>query len=142
MGDSGLSPYRFGAALLVARCWALGAALLLAGCALQADPDLSSPTRLQSEPPDMPYAPCASEFEVGGFTIERGVDYTSVEGKVYEAITPNRVAQLELREGECQLLSLPSFTCNPACPVSSQTCGPDGTCLPLPQTRSVGTVQV
>lgn len=135
------SSYRFGAPLGVALLLTLHP-LLFAGCAAEEAPDLSSPTRLQSEPPDMPYAPCASEEQVGEFTIERGPDYTSVEGKVYDATTPNRVAQLEARDGECQLLSLPAFSCNPACPVSTETCGPDGLCLPLPQPRSVGAVHV
>ena len=130
------SPYRFGAPLVAV----LALNLLLAGCATEEGPGPSP--ELESEPPDMPYAPCASEQQVGEFTIERGLDYTSVEGKVYDAVTPNRVAQLEAREGECQLLSLPAFLCNPGCPVSTETCGPDSRCIPLPQPRSVGAVQV
>jgi hypothetical protein len=133
------SPYRFGAPLLAALPLA---ALLLAGCASEEAPSPFSPTQLQSEPPDMPYAPCASEQQVGEFTIERGPDYTSVDGKVYDAITPNSVAQLLASEQECQLLSLPTFTCNPACAVSTETCGSDGLCMPLPLPRTVGAVHV
>jgi len=128
------SPYRFGAPLLAV----LPLTLLLAGCASEESPG----PELQSEPPDMPYTPCASEQQVGEFTIERGEDYTSVGGKVYDAITPNRVAQLEAREGECQLLALPAFLCNPGCAVSTETCGADSRCMPLPQPVTVGAVHV
>jgi hypothetical protein len=97
---------------------------------------------LLSAPPDMPYTPCASEQRVGEFLIERAEDYTSAEGKVYDAITPNRVAQPQASEGDCQLLQLPAFACSPACPVSTETCGADSQCVPLPQPRTVGQVQL
>jgi len=132
------SLYRFGAPL----CAVPALSLWLVGCATEQSPGPGGGSELQGEPPDMPYAPCASERQVGEFTIERGADYTSVEGKVYDAITPNRVAQLEAREGECQLLALPAFLCNPGCPVSTETCGADGHCMPLPQPVAVGAVHV
>jgi hypothetical protein len=134
---AGSSPYRFGALLLRAP---LLAALL--ACSAEEKGTMPPAPVLLSTPPDMPYAPCASEEQVGEFTIERGEDYTSVEGKVYDAVTPNRIAQVQAREGECQLLALPAFSCTPACPVSTETCGADGHCQPLPLPRTVGTVQV
>lgn len=97
---------------------------------------------LLSLPPDLPYAPCAGERRVGEFLIERAEDYTSVEGKVYDAVTPGRVPQLERSEGECQLFSLPVYTCSPGCPVSTEACSAEGRCVALPQPRTVGAVQV
>ncbi len=112
-------------------------------CGCSDDKESRAPSNvLLSAPPDLPYAPCASEQLVGEFTIESAEDYTSVEGKIYDAPSPGRVAQVQLSEGECQLLSLPLYVCNPACPVSTETCSAEGQCVALPRPRVVGDVQV
>lgn len=113
----------------------------LSACSEEQD-DMQPPSQLQSEPPDLPYAPCDSEQRVGEFIVETAEDYTSIEGKVYDAVTPNRVPQLLASEGECQLLSLPQYSCTPACPVSTETCSVEGSCVPLPQPRTLGDVHV
>lgn len=118
------------------------AALLGALIACSGEQDGVKPSALLSVPPELPYAPCPSERQVGEFRIERAEDYTSVEGKVYDSVTPNRVARLLASEGECQLLSLPVYSCEPACPVSTQTCSAEGACIPLPQPRTLGDVRV
>lgn len=113
----------------------------LSACSDDNESRAPSPVLL-SQPPDMPYAPCPGERRVGEFLIERAEDYTSVEGKVYDGVTPGRVPQLEASEGECQLLSLPVYSCSPGCPVATETCSAEGHCVALPQPRTLGAVQL
>lgn len=91
---------------------------------------------------ELPYAPCPSASDVGGFVIELGDGFTSVGGQVFDAVKPSLVP-LELeREGDCRLTTLPNLLCDPSCPASTQTCGEDNQCRPLPVAHSVGTVSV
>lgn len=91
---------------------------------------------------ELPYAPCPAESDVGGFSIELGDGFTSVDGKVFDSVTPSLVPQLIASEGDCRLVALPNLLCDPACPSSTETCGPGNQCMPQPVARSVGTVSV
>lgn len=91
---------------------------------------------------DLPYAPCSSETDVGGFIIELGADFTSVGGRVFDRVNPGLVPTTLMSEGDCRLVTLPNLLCDPACPASAQTCGPGNQCVPLPVGRSVGDVTV
>ena len=91
---------------------------------------------------ELPYAPCPIESGVGEFLIELGADYTSVEGQVFDGVVPGFVPAELMSEGVCRLVTLPTLSCDPACPASTQTCGADNQCLPLPVAHDVGTVTV
>jgi hypothetical protein len=90
----------------------------------------------------LPYAPCPIESNVGEFLIELGADFTSVEGKVLDGVTPSLIPTELASEGECRLVTLPNLLCDPACPASTETCGANNQCLPLPAAHDVGTVSV
>lgn len=87
------------------------------------------------------YAPCAQESHVGGFDIILGDGFTSVQGQVYNAITPSRVVDTLGTNGACTWVKAPSLVCNPACP-TNQTCGAGNVCVDSPVAQDVGTVTV
>jgi hypothetical protein len=91
---------------------------------------------------ELPYAPCPAASDLGGFAIELGDGFTAVDGRVFDAVTPSLVPSELQSEGDCRLVTLPNLLCDPACPASTQTCGENNQCLPLPVARSVGTVSV
>lgn len=91
---------------------------------------------------DLPYQPCSDETAVGGFRIELADSYTLVQGQVFDAIEPARVPVEVMTSGECRLLLPPSLLCEPGCAFSTETCGPQGQCLPLPIAHDLGTVNV
>lgn len=91
---------------------------------------------------ELPYEPCPAESGVGEFLIELGDGFTSVEGKVFDGVTPSLVPSELASGGECRLVTLPNLLCDPGCPVSTQTCGIDNQCQPLPVAQNVGTVAV
>jgi hypothetical protein len=90
----------------------------------------------------LPYEPCPIETNVGEFSIELGPDFTSVEGKVLDGVTPSLIPTELASGGECRLVTLPNLLCDPACPASTETCGTNNQCLPLPVAHDVGTVSV
>jgi hypothetical protein len=90
----------------------------------------------------LPYAPCADEARVGGFTIVLAPDYTSVEGKVSDGPLPAQITDELARLGDCRLLKERVDACAPACPVATQFCGRDGQCVPLPQAHDLGPATV
>lgn len=125
--------------------------LLLAGaCGSEAEPGESPPGGGGSgaagatsvDVANLPYAPCADETRVGEFVITLAPEFTSVEGKVVDSVTPSLVPEQLESEGECRLVRLPNLLCDPGCPASTQTCGPGNQCLPLPVALDVGTVSV
>lgn len=87
------------------------------------------------------YAPCRQETHVGGFDIILGDGFTSVQGQVYNAITPSRVLDTLGTNGSCTWVKAPSLVCNPACS-TSQTCGAGNVCVDAPVAQDVGTVTV
>src|SRR5688572_10840659 len=91
---------------------------------------------------ELPYEPCPIESNVGEFLIELGADFISVEGKVLDGVTPSLIPTTLASAGECRLVTLPNLLCDPACPASTQTCGTNNQCLPLPVAHDVGTVSV
>jgi hypothetical protein len=90
----------------------------------------------------LPYEPCAAEQAVGEFVIELASDFTRVGGRVSDAVLPSRVPDELAREGDCRLLESVVTTCAPACPVATQVCGRDASCVPLPRARDLGRVAV
>jgi hypothetical protein len=91
---------------------------------------------------ELPYQPCSAETAVGDFSIELGDGFTSVQGKVFDGVTPSLVPRQLASEGECRLVTLPNLLCEPGCPVSTQTCGENNQCMPTPVAHDVGTVTV
>ena len=91
---------------------------------------------------ELPYAPCPGASDLGGFAIELGDGFTSVDGQVFDAVRPSLVPSELEREGDCRLVTFPNLLCDPACPSSTQTCGENNQCLPVPVAHSVGTVSV
>jgi hypothetical protein len=91
---------------------------------------------------ELPYAPCPAASDLGGFAIELGNGFTDVDGRVFDAVKPSDVPTELQSEGDCRLVTFVNPLCDPACPSSTQTCGENNQCLPLPVARSVGTVSV
>ncbi|HUQ08537.1 MAG TPA: hypothetical protein VM261_38865 [Kofleriaceae bacterium] len=87
------------------------------------------------------YRPCAQDVHVGGFDVILGDGFTSVQGQVYDAITPSRVVETLGENGACKWVKSPTLTCNPACP-TNQTCGAGNACVASPVAQDVGTVTV
>jgi hypothetical protein len=85
------------------------------------------------------YEPCPLDTHVGGFDIILGDGFTSVQGQVYDLITPSRVSETISTDGDCKWVRAPELVCNPTCGVGT-TCGLDGTCGPSPTAQDVGTV--
>jgi hypothetical protein len=90
----------------------------------------------------IPYAPCSAETSVGGFELVLDPEYTSLEGKVFDAIDPRLVEAEIATEGTCRLVTPPSLLCDPGCSPSTEVCAPGNQCVPVPAGRSVGTVTV
>jgi hypothetical protein len=90
----------------------------------------------------LPYEPCPAETQVGQFAITLDDGFTDVDGQVFDGVDPALVPGVLQSEGTCRLLQLPALGCNPACAVSTQTCGPGNVCLPRPVAHDVGTVSI
>lgn len=88
------------------------------------------------------YEPCSAERRVGVFAIELGDGFTSVRGQVYDAVTPRDVPVLVASEGECQLFTAATLTCNPGCAAASEVCAPGNLCQPRPEPHDLGQVTV
>jgi hypothetical protein len=91
---------------------------------------------------EIPYEPCPVESAVGEFLVTLAADFTSVEGKVEDGVRPSEVPTELQRDGECRLVTLPNLLCDPGCITTTQTCGENNQCLPIPQAHDVGTVTV
>jgi hypothetical protein len=88
------------------------------------------------------YEPCAPEQRVGSFTIALTEQYTSVGGKVFDAVAPRDVPVEVVSDGPCTLFAAPVMQCNPACDATSQVCAEGNQCLPQPAARDLGKVTV
>lgn len=84
---------------------------------------------------------CSDATRVGGFEISLATTYTSVQGKVETAITPNRVASSIQNSGSCDLMTFPILFCEEAC-TSGTTCGLEGECIPAAEGTSIGSVAI
>lgn len=129
-----------------------GEVLLVAGLSLACGSDephtgaaASAPLPIdQSGVPaaELPYTPCAAEDAVGQFVIELASDYTRVGGQIFDGVLPTRVPRELGREQECRLVEVVPTSCSPACPVATEICDRNQSCVPLPVARDVGTVNV
>lgn len=137
-------------ALRCLRSSVLSCVVLIAACSSD-DGEPASPGGLggsggtQSSSGDaasMPYEPCSAETSVGGFELVLDPEYTSLEGKVFDATDPRLVSTEVASEGGCRLVTPPSLLCDPGCAPSTEVCAPNNQCVPVPAGRSVGTVRV
>lgn len=87
------------------------------------------------------YSPCAEDALVGGFVVEQRPTFTAVQGQVSNGVRPNQISEEVAAIGACSLRSPPTLFCDPQC-TGATTCAADGTCVPLPENVSVGTVSV
>jgi hypothetical protein len=90
----------------------------------------------------LPYAPCSAESAVGQFVIELAPEFTRVGGKVSDATLPSQIPEELARDGECGLYRAVVSSCQPACRVAFESCGPDAQCVPLPRAVDLGTITV
>jgi hypothetical protein len=90
----------------------------------------------------LPYEPCAPANAVGQFVIELAPEYTRVGGRVSDAVLPSRVPNELASAGDCRLVEAVVTSCEPGCPVATEVCGREGSCVPLPRARDLGTVRV
>jgi hypothetical protein len=126
-----------------AECAVLG--LFAGGCG--GDPTATS---IQSSAPEpgaedgspLSYQPCPTGQRVGSFVIELTDEYTSVGGKVFDAVAPRDVPVEVRSDGDCTLFTTPVLQCNPGCDPSTQVCGAGNQCLPQPEARDLGKVTV
>lgn len=87
------------------------------------------------------YASCPQEDDVGGFDVTLEETFTAVQGAVASAVRPNFVPEVTLSDGPCELLEPKNLFCDPMCG-AGETCGDDGSCVPLPSNQSVGIVRI
>lgn len=87
------------------------------------------------------YEPCPVEEHVGGFEVVLEDEYTSVGGKVFDAVDPLTAVIEVAAEAECRVVREPQFNCEPECG-PTEVCGADSTCVLPPMGRDVGTVTV
>lgn len=92
-----------------------------------------------SEP--LAYIPCDREQRIGGFTFTLAQDYSGFSGQVMDGVVPANVPTVAAVEGDCLLLRARQLFCDPPC-VPGETCGTAGSCLPYPESISVGEVDV
>ncbi len=88
-----------------------------------------------------PRGACTQSSRVGGFSVERQVDFGVVEGEVREGVVPTAISNVVADDGRCQLLERRNLACFPAC-VGVETCGETGACIPFPRGLSVGQVSI
>jgi hypothetical protein len=134
LGSEALHPFRAGA---------LAALALLAACGEDSSPDAEETPDVEvTGEPLSTYEPCAVEEDLGAFSIELAVDYTSVSGKIEGAVNPVALTVELAREGSCRLVKPPAFNCDPPC-ASSEWCGADSICATKPpKALDLGTVSV
>ena len=96
-------------------------------------------------PPDIDPGPrelaCAESELVGTFEIALAEQFTSVQGKVVDAVDPRLISVLTDSVGDCQLRVPPTLFCDPTCGADT-TCNADAMCVPTSRGLSVGTVFV
>ena len=95
---------------------------------------------------DYSYSACSVADRVGGFSVGMvqpvGLDaYTTVQGRVTDAIIPTNVPDVVMTSGECSLVMGRNLFCDPECSFD-ETCGEDGQCLPQPAGQDMGTVDI
>jgi hypothetical protein len=111
-------------------------------------PDEELPSGMEVDAPVAPGATfvaprgaCELADRVGGFSIEKQVQFGVVQGTVTDGVVPTAIPTLALSDGACKLLERRTLACIPAC-VGAETCGEGGACIPYPRQVSVGEVTV
>ncbi|MBN2529472.1 MAG: hypothetical protein JXR76_24000 [Deltaproteobacteria bacterium] len=88
---------------------------------------------------------CEDDQRVGRFILfAKAADtgrYTSLNGSVSDSVSPTAVPEILKEEGDCALIGPRKLFCDTTCE-SGETCGLEGTCVPSPVKKSVGTVTV
>jgi hypothetical protein len=87
------------------------------------------------------YNPCPVTTKVGGFEVTLAEKYTGVSGQVLDGVVPTQVPNLAQNAEECSLWVAKTLFCDPPC-VPGETCGTEGSCIPYPESHSVGTVVI
>lgn len=85
--------------------------------------------------------PCPLGKRVGVFEVAHWDFYASITGEVAEGVIPLTVLQLVEEKDGCQLLQKVNPFCEDPCG-PGDLCNHDGTCIPYPENKSVGTVTV
>jgi hypothetical protein len=127
----------------------LPALILLGLWACGPEPDDSTPAPGDSPPDDTAPAPetvplagaCAMAADYGGFVVDAVTAYSTVSGSVLDGVVPMTVLEEIAAEGDCRVLRRNNPFCDPPCE-SDETCDFDGSCLPWPETRDLGTVTI
>ena len=109
-------------------------ALVVAACG-------TSPAGDAGTPEPFVYRRCAETTRLGGFDVSLEDGYTSVGGRVYDAVLSTRVQDTLATEGACRLAKAPPVSCDPAC-TGGDVCGVGDVCEAYPSTMSVGAVTV
>ncbi len=90
---------------------------------------------------DLEISACADDAHVGGFEVQLADEFTSVQGRIYDRVSPTSLLEAIAAEGPCRLLRAPVLFCDPDCG-AGETCGPDGICSPFPEGQDLGVVTV
>ena len=85
--------------------------------------------------------PCALEEKVGYFHVQHELDYSAVAGDVSDGVVPVTILEQVASEDECRLMRRNNPFCDPPCDPGF-TCDFDGSCIPYPAPKSVGTVTI
>ncbi len=130
----------------------LGALLLSAGCPagdLEADKaedtagETADPLPDDTGAPDPATVPlagvCSDDTHWGAFIVDSNEDYAYVAGSLSNGVVPAAVLTATLVSGDCTIWLRGNPFCDPTCG-PGETCDFDGTCVPYPETRDLGTV--
>jgi hypothetical protein len=88
-----------------------------------------------------PRGACDVSARIGGFKVEKQVDFGVVQGEVRDGVVPTAIPNVVDDDGRCRLLERRNLACFPAC-VGMETCGESGACIPFPRQVSVGEVRI
>jgi hypothetical protein len=97
------------------------------------------------------YKPCDPANRVGGFALQLVAAkphdepptpaFAQAAGKVGDRIDPRDLWQVQSKEGDCSLVTLPNLFCDPRCS-GDQVCAGQNKCVPEPVLQDVGAVTV
>lgn len=84
---------------------------------------------------------CPLAERLGGFVVESNPSFSAVDGSVLDGVVPLTVLTEVTTAGDCRILRRENPFCDPTCE-PDEACDLDGTCVPYPTGRDLGTVTI
>ncbi len=93
-----------------------------------------------SEIPELA-GPCSLDQKIGYMQVQHEAEASWVYGEFANAVVPVTILEQVEEMGECRLMRRNNPFCDPPCD-PGYTCDFDGTCIPYPEPRDVGTITI